>query len=106
MRLLSHTDLAETGAGSTPIQEWTKLSADLCASLQGRMCLLLAPPASGKSTLLKVLSGKIQDGGLLKVSASSPAALFLATCTPEGCGSYNLRKPLPGACAALALQLS
>ena len=38
------------------------------------MCLLLAPPGSGKSTLLKVLSGKIQDGGLLKVSAPSPFA--------------------------------
>ena len=36
-------------------------------SIQGRMCLLLGPPGSGKSTMLKALAGKIQTSNLLKV---------------------------------------
>ena len=33
------------------------------------MCLLLGPPGSGKSSLLKILAGKIQGSNLVQVSA-------------------------------------
>lgn len=36
-------------------------------ALQGRMCLMLGPPGSGKSSLLKILAGKIKDSKLVKV---------------------------------------
>lgn len=35
--------------------------------VQGRMCLMLGPPGSGKSSLLKILAGKIKDSKLVKV---------------------------------------
>lgn len=35
--------------------------------MQGRMCLMLGPPGSGKSSLLKILAGKIKDSKLVKV---------------------------------------
>jgi ABC-type multidrug transport system ATPase subunit len=34
---------------------------------QGRMCLLLGPPGSGKSSLLKILAGKIKNSKLVQV---------------------------------------
>ena len=37
----------------------------------GRFTLLLGPPASGKSTLLKLLAGKLQHGSGLDVRTSS-----------------------------------
>ena len=42
----------------------------------GRLTLLLGPPSSGKTTLLKALSGKLRGTGL-KVCA----AIALALCT-------------------------
>lgn len=36
--------------------------------LQGRMCLLLGPPGSGKSSLLKILAGKIKNSKLVQVT--------------------------------------
>ncbi len=35
--------------------------------MQGRMCLLLGPPGSGKSSLLKILAGKIKNSKLVQV---------------------------------------
>ncbi len=41
-------------------------------TLQGRMCLLLGPPGSGKSSLLKILAGKIRGNKLVQVSYTRP----------------------------------
>jgi ABC-type hemin transport system ATPase subunit len=37
---------------------------EICCWLQGRMTLLLGPPQSGKSTVLKALSGRLHPAGL------------------------------------------
>lgn len=34
----------------------------VCCNVQGRLTLLLGPPGSGKSSLLKALSGKLDRG--------------------------------------------
>ena len=50
------------------------------------MYLLLAHPGSGRSTLLKVLSGKTQNSALLKVgaplAADAPSAELQGRCLP------------------------
>ena len=53
--------------------------------LQGRMCLLLSPPDSGKSSLLKFLAGKIRDSKLVKVSL----AVKRHFCTNTSCCSQS-----------------
>ena len=35
--------------------------------MQGRLTLLLGPPSCGKSTLLKVLSGRLKDTSIMQV---------------------------------------
>ena len=58
----------------------------LIALLQCRMYLLLAHPGSGRSTLLKVLSGKTQNSALLKVgaplAADAPSVELQGRCLP------------------------
>ncbi len=44
----------------------------VCLTLQGRMCLMLGPPASGKSSLLKILGGKIRGNKLVQVRYTRP----------------------------------
>ena len=51
--------------------------ACLLLTLQGRMCLLLGPPGSGKSSLLKILAGKVRDSKLVQVSC---ACIPVLTC--------------------------
>ena len=48
----------------------------------GRMTLLLGPPASGKSTLLKALAGTLQPGRNLQVCPST--SILLAAGCPLG----------------------
>ena len=48
----------------------------------GRICLLLGPPASGKSTLLQALAGKLDEGGPMTVClCASPCNMAL--CSPD-----------------------
>ena len=73
--------------------------SDLSSALApGRFTLLLGPPASGKSTLLKLLAGKLQRPEGLDVRArqpcracGAPARGCLARgCWPEPAGSRPL----------------
>ncbi len=50
----------------------------------GRFTLLLGPPASGKSTLLKLLAGKLQRGSGLDVRTRS----FSTPCHVSSWGRY------------------
>jgi len=72
--------------------------SDLSSALApGRFTLLLGPPASGKSTLLKLLAGKLQRPEGLDVRApshpaGSAARLCGARCSPAARASW----PWPG----------
>ena len=44
-----------------------RIQEQRCGGMQGRMCLMLGPPGSGKSSLLKILAGKVKDTKLVKV---------------------------------------
>ena len=57
----------------------------------GRFTLLLGPPASGKSTLLKLLAGKLQRPEGLDVRAPQPRRV---------CGAPVRRSPLAGGAVA------
>ena len=52
--------------------------ANMCMMLQGRMCLLLGPPGSGKSSLLKILAGKVKNSKLVQVGPAH--ALYCDLC--------------------------
>ena len=54
------------------------------------MCLMLGPPGSGKSSLLKILAGKINDSKLVKV-CSYLACMFWQECV--------VQKPIVHFCA-------
>lgn len=62
------------GAGTTQLRILDNVSGVL---QPGRLTLLLGPPSSGKSTLLKALSGRLEHTSL-KVGTSPTSA---ATCT-------------------------
>ena len=45
------------------------------------MCLMLGPPGSGKSSLLKILAGKIRDSKLVKVGLLSQTINRTPNCS-------------------------
>lgn len=53
----------------------------------GSFTLLLGPPGSGKSSLLKALAGRLYSNGSLKVCACVP------TSRVQGCRSLSSRWP-------------
>lgn len=61
----------ECAAGSCNVLQFTQLSAATSISLprspQGRLTLLLGPPSSGKSVLMKTIAGQMEPSTVLRV---------------------------------------
>ena len=84
-RLMKHICFAQGGLQKLKLQKPSTSNLTILEDvsgvlLPGRFTLLLGPPGSGKSVLLKSLAGKLQKTAL-KVIISATAALLVRRCT-------------------------
>ena len=63
------------------------------------MCLLLGPPGSGKSSLLKILAGKVKSSKLVQVGPGH--ALYCDLCSAIVLQSWQQRTPFTSSFTAV-----